>query len=85
MTIGSRNLPAWDSSNPTVVDAWRQASARFAQGASGNVRVLQATDVRVNSVWAEVEFPALKSNPNIASITAIDPETGASTLLWSRK
>jgi filamentous hemagglutinin len=84
MTPGGSSLPAWDASNPAVVSAWRQASAQFAQGASGNVAVLQDTAVRVNSVWAEVEYPALTANPSVTSITAINPETGASTLLWSR-
>ncbi len=84
MTPGGSSLPPWDASNPAVVNAWRQASAEFAQGASGNVTVLQDTTVRVNSVWAEVEYPALTSNPNVTSITAINPETRTSTVLWKR-
>lgn len=78
------SLPAWDASNPAVVSAWRNASREFAAGASGNVRVLQADAVRVNSIWAQVEFPALKANPNVTSITSIDPRTGAEVLLWRR-
>jgi hypothetical protein len=77
-------LPAWDASNPSVVAAWRNASAEFAAGARGNVRVLQGDVVRINSVWAEVEFPAIKGNLNVTSITAVNPETGTQTLLWSR-
>jgi filamentous hemagglutinin len=85
-TIAARGitLPAWDASNPDVVNAWRQASAAFARGAQGNVTVLQETGVRVNSVWAEVEYPALTANPNVTSITGVNPVTGDSTLLWSR-
>lgn len=48
----------------------------------GNVPVLQTDAVRVNSIWAEVEFPAL--NPNVTSRTAVNPETGIEVLLWSR-
>lgn len=77
-------LPTWDANNPAAVSAWRSASADFAAGARGNVRVLQADAVRINSVWAEVEFPALRSNPNVTSITAVNPSTGAETILWSR-
>lgn len=77
-------LPAWDPGSPASVAAWRNASAEFAAGASGNVRVLQADAVRVDSIWAQVEFPALKANPNVTSITSIDPRTGAEVLLWSR-
>ncbi|MDH4098986.1 MAG: FG-GAP-like repeat-containing protein [Nitrospirota bacterium] len=85
-TVAARGieLPVWDPSSPTVVDAWRQASKTFATGASGNVRVLQTDYVRINSAWAEVEFPALKANPNVTSIRAVNPETGVETLLWSK-
>jgi RHS repeat-associated protein len=86
ITLAARGvrLPVWDVSNPVSIAAWRQASREFAAGASGNVRVLQLDAVRLKSFWAEVEFPALKANPNINSIKAINPETGAEVLLWSR-
>jgi filamentous hemagglutinin len=77
-------LPAWDPANPASVAAWRQASQQFAAGASGNVRVLQGNAVRLKSVWAEVEFPALKANPNVKSIIGVSPETGQEVLLWAR-
>lgn len=77
-------LPAWDPANPASVAAWRQASHDFAAGASGNVRVLQGDVIRNNSVWAEVEFPALKANSNVKSITSIDATTGKEVLLWTR-
>ncbi|MDQ2958460.1 MAG: type IV secretion protein Rhs [Actinomycetota bacterium] len=85
-TLDQRNitLPEYDRNDPSVVGAWRQASAAFARGAQGNVIVLQGDAVRTTSVWAEVEYPALTANPNVTSITAINPETGGSTLLWSR-
>lgn len=77
-------LPPWDPAGPATLTHWRNASAEFAQGARGNVRVLQADAVRVNSVWAEVEFPMLKANPNVISITAVNPSTGVEVLLWGR-
>ena len=76
-------LPVWDASNPSVVSAWRQASADFASGASGNVRVLQGAP-RIGSVWAEVEYPTLIRNPNVTSITSINPATGEQVVLWTR-
>lgn len=76
-------LPVWDASNPAVVSALRQASAEFAQGARGNVTVLEGDAVRINSVWAQVEYPALTANPNVTSITAVNPATGSSTVLWT--
>jgi uncharacterized protein RhaS with RHS repeats len=78
------NLPAWDANNPESISAWRQASADFASGAQGNVTVLQGDSIRVSSIWAQDEYPALIANPNVTSITAVDPQTGATTLLWSR-
>jgi hypothetical protein len=77
-------LPPFDRAKPETVAAWRKASEEFAKGARGDVRVLQEDRVGVTSVWREVEFKALKHNPNITSITAIDPRTGLETLLWKR-
>lgn len=78
MTLAQRGAPL-----PTTGAGWDAASAEFASGASGNVRVLQS-QVRINSTWARVEFPALKANPNVSSITAIDPATGTEVVLWTR-
>jgi len=78
------NLPVFDRANPASVAAWQQASIDFARGASGNVTVLQDTAVRVNSRWKEFEFPALTANPDVTSITAVNPDTGDAFLLWNR-
>ena len=80
-------LPPWPTSGavPEATErAWRDASREFAQGASGNVRVLQADSVGVGRVWGKDEFPALINNPNVKSITAVDPRTGQEILLWKR-
>ena len=85
-TMASRGikLPAWDPPNVATVSAWKNASAEFAAGARGNVRVLQSDSVRLGNVWAEIEFPALKANPNVTSITAVNPNNGAEVRLWSK-
>ncbi|MEO8183600.1 MAG: hypothetical protein ABI895_32615 [Deltaproteobacteria bacterium] len=70
------DLPLYDATKPETVAAWRKASKEYAEGASGNVRVLQSESVGVKSTWAEVEYRALMDNPNIKSITAIDPASG---------
>jgi hypothetical protein len=77
-------LPAWDSKNPAVVAAWEKASADFASGARGHVRVLQADTVGVKSIWGRIEYKALQSNSNVQSIRSVHPETGVEFLLWSR-
>ena len=81
----------WDGNNPAVVAAWRQASREFTEGASGNIRVLHPGDAMrfstkpgEGSVWGQVEWDALIRNPNVRSITSINPDTGAEVLLWSR-
>lgn len=77
-------LPRWNPSDPASVCAWRAASAEFATGAEGHVTVLQGEAVRVNSIWAQVEYPALRANPNITSITAVNPQTDSKVVLWSK-
>lgn len=32
--------------------------------------------------WAQVEYPALMANPHVKSITAVNPATGSSHVLW---
>jgi hypothetical protein len=84
-TLASRgiDLPTWNAADPSVVAAWRQASIDFASGASGNVRVLQGTSLRMDAIFRS-EFEALIANPKVRSIMSINPETGLETLLWSR-
>ncbi len=78
MTLAKRGVPL-----PTTSAGWEAASAKFAAGASGNVRVLQS-EVRLSSTWARVEYGALNANPNVMSITSIDPTTGSEVVLWTR-
>jgi RHS repeat-associated protein len=85
-TIAARGiqLPAWDANNAASVAAWSQASQQFAAGASGDITVLQGDALRIKSVWGQTEYSALKANPNVTSITAVNPNTGERVLLWSR-
>lgn len=77
-------MPVWDVSNPSSIVAWENASREFAQGASGSIRVLQGETLRTSSIWGKIEFPVLKANLNVTSITGINPSTGAEVLLWNR-
>ena len=76
-------LPTWDPNNPATVAAWRRASMDFAAGARGNVRVLQGDSLRVDAIWRD-EFKALRLNPNVKSIRAINPESGVEVVIWTR-
>jgi filamentous hemagglutinin len=84
-TLASRNiqLPKWNASDPSVVAAWERASVDFANGASGNVRVLQGDALRIDAIFGP-EFRALTNNPSVNSIKSINPDTGLEVLLWSR-
>jgi hypothetical protein len=86
MLLESRGIkmPVWDASNPTSVAAWKDASASFAQGASGDVRVVLGGNVSPTSIWQTTELPALRSNPNVTSIISVDASTGAETTIFSR-
>lgn len=65
--------------------AAQERTTRFSTAlAQGDVTVLQETAVPTNSVWAQVEYPALMANPNVTSITAVSPGTGGSIVLWMR-
>ena len=47
---------------------WDAASQTFAEDASGDVRVFQASSVRVASVRARIEYPTILENPNVTGI-----------------
>jgi RHS repeat-associated protein len=78
------SMPQFDRNNPESVRAWERASLEFARGAQGNITVLQGNDVSLISIWRK-EYQALKQNPNVTSITAVNPAAGYQTLLWLRQ
>lgn len=74
-------LPQYNPADAASVRAWEAASLEFASSAAGDVVVLQGSQLRISSIWAK-EFEALTANPRVTSITAVDPTTGGSVLLW---
>jgi len=79
MVLGERGIAL-----PSTSEGWRELSLEFARGAQGDVIVLQADIIRTESIWAQAEWSALRLNPGVTSISAVDPRTGVSTLLWRR-
>jgi hypothetical protein len=77
-------LPEWDPADPSVVQAWKDASLAYAEGASGTVRAVIGADLRAGNVWETVELPALKNNPFVTKIVQIDPATGVEKVIWTR-
>lgn len=62
---------------------WEDCSRSFAEQSSGNIHVIEGTDLRPNgqserdypNVYNRIEHPALEQNHNVNSITHIDPYT----------
>ncbi|DAB31193.1 MAG TPA: hypothetical protein CFH79_10540, partial [Sulfurospirillum sp. UBA11407] len=87
MMLKNKNIdmPKWDPTNPVSVQAWQDISLSYAQGASGNVKVVLGEKIRPDSIWNTIELPALQQNPKVNQITAIDPKTGVETILYKRE
>ncbi len=66
----------------TPVQAWKNASLKFAQGAAGDVKAVIGKNMRPGNVWDTVELPALKANPNVRSITVVDPLSNVETVVF---
>ncbi|WP_345800699.1 hypothetical protein AAIB33_14655 [Microbacterium sp. AZCO] len=69
--------------DPATDATWRAVSQALAQNASGDVRAFLG-DVRAESVWNQVELPALIDNPNVTSVTVIDAKTGEVLYVYRR-
>ncbi|UVW30668.1 hypothetical protein [Massilia sp. H6] len=87
MTLAKRGIipPVATSDNKVeVAEWWAKASADYATGASGAVRVVLGEKLRERNVWETKELPALKENVRVTRIVAIDPATQKETVLFDR-
>jgi len=75
--------PVYDGSRE-VHEWWGKASADYAAGVSGTVRVVLGEKVRDESIWNTKELPSLKENARVTRIIAIDPATLKETMLFDR-
>lgn len=82
---GIQPLPAWNRHDPESVRFWEEASAAYAENASGNVTAVVGSDLRPGNIWQSVEIPRLVENPNVTRITQIDPDTGEASVIFSRE
>jgi hypothetical protein len=73
----------FDAEDPASVQAWIDTARRFAEGASGTAHVVLGT-TRPGNIWENVQLPALKANPRIERIVAIDADTGAEETIFER-
>jgi filamentous hemagglutinin len=77
-------MPAYDPTIPSSVQAWRDISRELAKNASGDVRVVLGNELRPANIWETYELPMLKNNPAVTKIIAIDPKTGNQKIIYSR-
>ncbi len=73
----------FDAEDPAGLQAWIEASRQFAEGASGEARVVLGK-TRPGNIWEVVQFPALKANPRITKVIAIDPSTQERRTIFKR-
>ena len=78
-------LPAWNRHDPESVRFWEEASAAYAENASGDVTAIVGSDLRPGNIWQTVEVGRLMDNPNVTRIIQIDPDTGEATELFKRE
>ena len=81
---GLNPLPVWNDLDPESVRFWEDASAAYADNASGAVTAIVGSNLRPGNIWQTVEIPRLMENPNVTMITQIDPETGTATVIFRR-
>jgi hypothetical protein len=78
------DMPVYDPTVPSSVQAWQSISTELAKNASGDVRAVLGSQVRPQSIWESFELPALINNPAVQKVIGIDPKTGAEKVLFQR-
>lgn len=81
---GLTPLPVWNDLDPESVRFWEDASAAYADNASGVVTAVVGSNLRPGNIWQTVEIPRLIENPNVTAIIQIDPDTGLETVIFQR-
>lgn|GEM_PF-5844194 len=78
------DIPAFERSNPSSVEAWTKLSFELAKNTKGEVRVVLGSEARKDSIWNTVELPALMFNPSVTRVVAIDPATKLGRVVYER-
>ncbi|EUA12626.1 putative nAD(+)--arginine ADP-ribosyltransferase Mav [Mycobacterium kansasii 662] len=81
---GLKPLPRWNELDPESVRFWEEASAAYADNATGTVTAIVGCNLRPGNVWQTIEIPRLIGNLNVTKIIQIDPDTGLSTVIFER-
>jgi filamentous hemagglutinin len=90
------NDPNYKAAKDSAYKAWDDISAALARNAKGEVRALLSPDIvqkvtdpnrkpaANDSIFVKTEYDALKNNPNVTKIIAIDPKTYQEIILFDR-
>ena len=78
------DMPAYDPTVPSSVQAWQTISTELAKNASGDVRAVLGSQIRPQSIWESFELPTLMKNPAVDKVIGIDPKTGAEKIIYQR-
>lgn len=73
----------FDAEDPAGIAAWITASREFAEGASGEARVVLGT-TRPGNLWETVQLPALKKNRRITRVIAINAATREESTIFEQ-
>lgn len=75
LTSDGIDMPKWNFSDPSSINAWNSASSSYAMNSSGGVNALLRQSVRPTSVWNVFERTLLNINPRVTGITIFTPAT----------
>ena len=79
------DVPAWRPGHPEIDEQWATVSARYAEGASGDIDVILGDSLKPGNDWENVEIPRLTAaDSKVTSITKIDLLTLERTPIWRR-
>jgi hypothetical protein len=78
------NPPKWSPTDTYADNWWSAVSQMYAENSSGEVYAVIGPNLRPGNVWETVELPRLMQNPNVTTITVIDPATGIETTVFER-
>ena len=78
-------LPVSNQLDPESIRFWEQASAAYADNASGSVTAVIGSSLRPGTIWETVEIGRLMENPNVTRIAQIDPDAGSEIVIFTRK
>lgn len=69
------------------IDLWgKRASWAWAELAEGDtyLAIPEGVDAAADSTWTLYEYPALQRNDNINHIIRVDPNTAATSTIWTQ-